>query len=94
MKLQCKHCLPKEGIEFPALDLSDKARLLNMKQQSPINAVKYLIENFEYSHQESKCIVAHINVIYGQCHRCNRGSLQGEHVTCLSCGAFNFNWKA
>ncbi|MBD0404491.1 hypothetical protein [Flammeovirga sp. EKP202] len=93
MKVKCKHCLPKEGIEVPAFSLSDKNRLFEIKQESSIKTVKFLMDNYKLSHLESKYITAHINDRYGKCNRCSFNDLVDEYVNCPKCGALNFNWK-
>lgn len=93
MKVQCKNCLPKEGIEVPEFTQSDKNRLFEMKEESPIKTVKCLMEDYRLSHLESKYITTHINEIYGKCNRCDFNELDQEYLNCPKCGALNFNWK-
>jgi Zn finger protein HypA/HybF involved in hydrogenase expression len=93
MKVQCKNCLPKEGIEVPELKQSDKNRLSKMKQESPIKTVKCLMDDYGLSHLESKYITTHINENYGKCNRCDFNELDQEYLNCPKCGALNFNWK-
>ena len=93
MKVQCKHCLPKEGIEIPDFDQVEKSTLLELAKQSPLQCTKYLIDNCRQNHQEAKYIVTHINKQYGKCNRCDFDKLVEEYATCPKCGALNFNWK-
>ncbi len=93
MKVQCKNCLPKEGIEVPEFTQSDKNRLSEMKEESPIKTVKCLMEDYGLSHLESKYITTHINKIYGKCNCCDFNELDQEYLNCPKCGALNFNWK-
>jgi hypothetical protein len=93
MKVQCKHCLPREGIDIPNFKQSEKAGLLELAIQSPILCIKYIIDNFKLNHQYAKYIATHINKNYGKCNRCDFDKLDKEYVTCPKCGALNFNWK-
>jgi Zn finger protein HypA/HybF involved in hydrogenase expression len=93
MKVQCKNCLPKEGINIPEFSPSDKNRLIKMKLESPLKTVKYLMDNLKLNHLESKYITAHINETYGKCNRCNFDNLERENLNCPKCGALNLNWK-
>lgn len=93
MKVQCKNCLPKEGIEVPEFTQSDKNRLSEMKEESSIKTVKCLMEDYRLSHLVSKYITTHINKIYGKCNRCDFNELDQEYLNCPKCGALNFNWK-
>lgn len=93
MKVQCKNCLPKEGIEVPEFGRSDKIRLSKMKLDSPIKTVKCLMDDYKLSHLESKYITTHINESYGKCNRCDFNKLNEEYLSCPKCGALNFNWK-
>jgi hypothetical protein len=93
MKVQCNHCLPKEGIEIPDFNQSDKMRLQELKLQSPVHSVKYLLDNHKLSHRDAKYVTLHINTQYGHCHRCSFDNLDEEYINCPACGALNFNWK-
>lgn len=93
MKVQCKKCLPKEGIEIPYFNQSEKNDLFGLICLSPIRAIKYIIDNFNLSHGEAKYIISHINKIHGKCNRCNFDKLNEEYINCPKCGALNFNWK-
>lgn len=93
MKVQCKNCLPKEGIAIPEFTQSDKTILSDMKRNSSIKTVKYLIDNFKLSIQDSKYITTHINERYGKCNRCNFNELDKECANCPKCRALNLNWK-
>jgi len=93
IKVQCKNCLPKEGIEVPAFSGSEKVRLTEMKTESPIKATKWLMENYKASHLEAKYMVTHINIKFGKCNRCNFNELEEEYLNCPKCKALNFNWK-
>jgi hypothetical protein len=92
MKVQCKNCLPKEGIDIPEFTQSDKTRLIKMKQESPIKTVKCLMDDYKLSHLESKYITSHINETYGKCNRCDFDNLNQENLNCPKCGALNLNW--
>jgi hypothetical protein len=92
MKVQCKNCLPKEGIEVPEFSQFDKNRLLEMKFESPIKTVKCLIDDYKLSHRDAKYIVTHINESSGKCNHCSFSKLDREYIICPKCGALNFNW--
>jgi len=92
MKVQCKNCLPKEGIEIPDFSLVDKIQLWEARQNSPLRAVSILIKEKGFTHRAAKFITAHINDEYGQCNRCNFKALKEEYTKCPKCGALNFNW--
>ncbi|KXX69121.1 hypothetical protein [Flammeovirga sp. SJP92] len=93
MKVQCKNCLPKEGIEVPDFTQSEKTRLLKMKRESTIKTIKCLIDDYKLSHLESKYIALHMNEDYGKCNRCNYNELDQEYLNCPKCGALNLNWQ-
>lgn len=94
MKVECKNCLPKEGIEIPDFNQSEKSKLLELTIQSPIHSTKYIINHYALTHRDAKYIITHINKIYGHCNRCNFGKLEEEEYTkCPKCGTLNFNWK-
>jgi hypothetical protein len=93
MKVQCKNCLPKEGIEIPDFTQSEKSRLLELTIQSPIHSIKYIVDNFRLSHRDAKYIVTHINTKYGHCNHCSFDKLDQQYINCPKCGALNFNWK-
>lgn len=93
MKVQCKNCLPKEGIEVPDFTQYDKNRLSEMKHESPIKTVKCLMDDYGLNHLESKYIAIHINEYYGKCIRCDFDELGQEYLNCPKCGALNFNWQ-
>ncbi len=93
MNIQCKNCMPKEGIEIPTFAQSDKQQLLEWKKVSPLHAVRQLMEVNQFSHINAKYIITHINTEYGSCNRCNFDSLDQENITCPKCGSFNFNWE-
>ena len=93
MKVQCKNCLPEEGIELPDFTQSDKESLTEMKLESPVKTVKLLMNDYKLSQRDSKYIVTHINKEYGKCNRCNFNKLDQEYLNCPKCGALNFNWR-
>lgn len=93
MKVQCKNCLPKEGIEIPDFTQLEKNRLLKLAIQSPIDLTKYIMDNFHLSHTVAKYMVTHINKTYGHCNCCSFGKLNEEYIICPKCGVLNFNWK-
>jgi hypothetical protein len=93
MKVQCKHCLPKEGIEIPDFTKTDKKVLHEMKLKSPFHPLKYLIDDFKLTHLDAKYITLHINKDYGRCNRCFFHNLDEEYIKCPKCGALNFNWN-
>jgi hypothetical protein len=93
MIVKCKNCLPKEGIVIPDFKQLEKNNLVELVINSPIYAVKYIVEKLMLSHSDAKYIVTHINKAYGKCNRCAFSSLEEEYITCPKCGALNFNWK-
>jgi hypothetical protein len=93
MKVNCKNCLPKDGIEIPEFSQSEKNKLSELTIKSHIHSTKFIIDNFILSHRDAKYIVTHINKTYGQCNHCNFDQLNKEYITCPKCGALNFNWK-
>lgn len=93
MKVQCKYCLPKEGIAIPEFTNADKENLHELKKRSPVHLVKHLIDHFRLSHLDAKYIAFHINNNYGLCNRCSFDALNEEYISCPKCGALNFNWK-
>jgi len=92
MKVQCKNCLPKEGLEIPDFTNSEKLQLWNLKQNSSILAIKKLIDEHKLSNRDAKFVVMHINREYGHCNRCNFDKLNQEYIKCPKCRALNFNW--
>ena len=62
------------------------------KCESPILAIKKLMEEKHLNHKDAKFITAHINIEYRQCNRCNFKQLQYEYENCLNCEALNSNW--
>lgn len=94
MKVQCKNCLPNEGIDIPDFTQSEKETLFELNLKSPLRTVKHLIDNFKVSHTDAKYIVTHINTAYGHCKCCEFDNLDEEYMKCLKCGALNFNWKS
>lgn len=92
MKIQCKNCLPKEGIEIPGFSTTEKEEYRELKEKSPIHAVKKLIAEKNFSHRDAKYLVLHINPEYGQCNRCSFSELEQEYGKCPQCGALNLNW--
>lgn len=50
MKVRCKHCIQNEVIDIPIFSKTDKKVLYELKINSPIHLVKYLLENFNLSH--------------------------------------------
>ena len=93
MRIKCKNCVPKVGIEKPNFTLTEKQELWELKTEKTIFAIKTLIDKYEFSHQEAKYIITHINSNYGKCNRCNYNNLVGEYLNCPKCKALNFNWK-
>ncbi len=93
MKIQCNYCWPLEGIDVPEFAYSDKIRIIEMKRESALHTVKFLMEEVGFSHLEAKYIIAHINAICGKCNKCSGDLPDLENVHCPSCEAFNFNWK-
>ena len=93
MKVKCKNCLPKDGIEIPDFNEAEKNQLVELTIQSPVHSTKHIINNFNLSHRDAKYIVTHINKTYGQCNRCDFDKLNEECLDCPKCGALNFNWK-
>ena len=93
MKIRCKNCLPKEGIEIPDFTQSEKLKLLQLKTESPIHLVKYIVDNYALGHGDAKYVVTHINKVYGHCNHCIFNKLDGEYTNCPKCGALNLNWK-
>ena len=93
MNVQCKNCLPKEGIEIPDFSRPDKSEIVRLTIESPIRATNYLLESFNISLHDAKYIITHINIPYGQCNRCSFDKLEEELIHCPKCKALNFNWK-
>ena len=93
MRVKCKKCLPKEGIDIPTFNDSDKNHLWNLKKESSIKVVKHLIEDDKFSYRDAKYITTHINIEYGKCNRCNCTTLDVEYINCPKCKALNFNWN-
>jgi len=93
MKVQCKKCSPKEGIEISDFSQTEKQIISTLTVQSAIQAVKYLTDNYRISHTNAKYIVTHINKSYAHCNRCSFDKLNAEYITCPKCGALNFNWE-
>lgn len=81
MRIKCKNCLPKEGIDVPNFSISDKKLFTETKSNSSIKAVKLLMNKYHLTHLESKYIVAHINKKFGSCNRHNYIELDKEYVT-------------
>ncbi len=92
MKIQCKHCLPREGIEIPDFSPLEKQEIWEWKQKSSVYAVKQLMVDKQFSLLHAKYIVTHLNKSYGHCNRCEFDQLDGEYITCPICNALNFNW--
>lgn len=92
MKVQCKNCLPKEGIEIPDFSAAEKEQYRKLKEDSPVRAVKELMDEKSLSHRDAKYIVTHINIEYGHCNRCSFSELDEEYGKCPKCGVLNFNW--
>ena len=93
MIVKCKNCLPKDGIEIPDFNQSEKNNLVELTIRSPIQSAKFIIDNFNLSHRDAKYIVTHTNITYGHCNRCAFDKLDEEYIKCPKCGALNFNWK-
>jgi hypothetical protein len=93
MRVQCKNCLPKEGIDIPDFSQPEKSTLLQLTKQSPIHSTKHIMDHFSLSHRDAKYIVTHINIPYSHCHHCKFDKLTGEYINCPECGALNFNWR-
>lgn len=93
MKIECKNCLPKEGIEIPDFDQSERHILMQLTIQSPINSTKYLFNNYNLTHRDAKYIATHINKVHGHCNRCDFTKLAGEYINCPKFEALNFNWE-
>jgi hypothetical protein len=92
MIIQCKNCLPKEGIEIPHFSPADQQQLATLARQSPVLAVKYIIDHFRLSHRDAKYIAAHISKAHGRCHSCVFDRLDDAYINCPKCGALNLNW--
>lgn len=93
VKVTCKNCLPKDGIEIPDFTQSAKNNIVALTIQSPIQSIKFIVENFNLSPQDAKYIVTHINIPYGHCNRCTFHKLDEEYINCPTCGALNLNWQ-
>lgn len=93
MKIQCKYCLPSEGIDVPEFTPKDKKRLVELKRESGIRTVKFLMHTFGLNHLEAKFITLHINESYCICKKCGDDLAQQEFVHCSKCAALNFNWE-
>ncbi len=92
MRVKCKNCLPKEGIDLPQFSQSEKKELTKIKIESGIKTVKVLMNQYGLSHLESKYIVTHINENYGKCNQCDYLKLDEENIICPKCKALNLNW--
>ncbi len=84
--------MPVEGIDVPDFSMDEKKHFSELKEKSPVNAVKKLMEKMGVNQRDAKYIVTHINVKYGQCNRCRFNTLDREYIKCPNCGALNFNW--
>ena len=93
MRVQCKNCLPTEGIDIPDFDPLEKSKMVTLAIESRLHCTKYILEQLNLSHRDAKYIVTHINIPYGHCNRCNFEQLDKEYITCPKCKALNFNWK-
>lgn len=92
MKVSCKNCLPKEGINVPEFSIIEKRHLHFLKQKSIIKVILYLQDIYKLKTETSKYIAVHINLLYGKCNRCNYQKLDREYINCPKCKALNFNW--
>lgn len=93
MRVKCKNCLPKEGIDLPEFSLADKRLLTETKIESPVKVINLLMVNYKLPMLESKYITLHINEKYGECNRCKYDAMDQENMTCPKCKALNLNWK-
>lgn len=92
MRIICKNCLPKEGIDIPEFSLAEKKQIVAWRFESKIRVVKHLMEVGQFNHLEAKFIATHFNVKYGECHFCGYRGLDKEYMICPKCEALNFNW--
>lgn len=85
----CKKCTN----EIPELNFSEE-QLLEIRSlaahELKIFLVSRLLEQ-GVSHWDAKIIADHLNPKNGECLRCDFDELEGEHVECPECGAFNYN---
>lgn len=93
IKVKCLKCNPKEDIEIPNFNHNEKVLLLNLKKESPIKAVKEIMNKLKITQLEAKFIITHINIKHGNCNKCNNNTLMGEYTTCSVCNSLNFNWN-
>ena len=90
MSITCKRCVGS----IPELNLTrDELEKIAdaIMQHNNIKIVKWLITAQRMSHGEAKSVVMHFNPVYGKCHRCNNDALEGNHLECPKCKAFNYN---
>lgn len=93
MKVICPKCSPKEEFDLPEFSDDEKVRLLEEFYQSPLQLVKYLIEQHKISHGDAKYIAMHMNKLPGTCHRCSKEISLEENQNCANCGSLNLNWR-
>jgi predicted Zn-ribbon and HTH transcriptional regulator len=88
----CKKC--NYDIVIPDLTQDQKRELLTMKKSGQhLQIVQQIQETFKIGLKNSKALMEHINLKYGDCHRCNYTDLIGENIICPKCKSVNTNWK-
>ncbi len=92
MRVKCKNCLPKEGIEIPDFSINERKTIVKLKQLSPLLLIKHLIEKSNLTALEAKYVTKHVNLHFGHCNCCQYIDLEEGIVDCPKCKALNFNW--
>ncbi|MFT6504155.1 MAG: hypothetical protein ACJASQ_004298 [Crocinitomicaceae bacterium] len=93
MQLQCRRCNNIEFFEVPEFGTEERIEMIQLRKESGIKVVKYLIDRHRITHRNAKFITSHLNTDIGQCLRCNNDDLIGENVTCPKCKSLNLNWN-
>ena len=65
MKVNCQRCNKHEVYNVPEFSISEKNKIKKMKSESPIKAVKILIDNYNLNHTDAKFIISNINLEFG-----------------------------
>lgn len=92
MKVMCLRCNKTDSFEVPDFSTSDREKIIDFTNSSPIQTIKFMMDNYRLNHREAKFIVMHLNLIHNQCHRCG-SALVGEYCNCKKCKALNLNWN-
>ena len=92
MKVMCLRCNKTERFEVPNFSTSVREKIIELTNNSPIQAIKFIMDSYTLRHREAKFIVMHLNLKQDECHRCN-SVLEGEYCNCQKCKALNLNWN-